>query len=72
MVVRFCLEMKTRKRFPIGELRKKLEGYEIKIIDLGNHVYVAGTSNYTQFSEVMERCLPFAVIKCEAGMERPR
>lgn len=70
MEVRYCLEIKFKKKFDTFALYKKIEPFKARLIDIGTHVYVTGAAPYSTFSSVLEACIPFGVVECEVG--RPR
>lgn len=67
MVLRYCLEIRSKKRFNTRDLYDEIKMHNANLIDLGKHVYVTGVAPYYSFCAVLEKCLAYGVVECEVG-----
>lgn len=71
-MVRFCLELKNKRKFYSIELWHRIEQYKLNLIDLDDKIYITGVTPYSSFSKILEACLAFGVVECEIGSENQR
>lgn len=71
-MVRFCLEMKNKRKFYSIDLWNRIKDYKPNLIDLDDRIYVTGVAPYLSFSKILEACVAFGVVECEVGPENQR
>ena len=70
MSVRFCIEMKNKKKFFSIDLWNRINNSSVNMIDLGDRVFVTGVTSHRAFCDVLLACLMFGVVECEVGIEK--
>lgn len=71
-MVRFCLEMKNKRKFYSIDLWNRINNSDVNLIDLGERIYVTGVLAPQDFYDVMSACLEFGVVECEVGYDKRR